>query len=186
MNPHMFEKETLKNINLYSKKVGISLALLGSLAILANVIFPNIKIDIFIGLFLFFTGILIAFILYKNYYENRLSILHPLIPLISGLVFLTLPLKHDLAILITIVFYLFLDGFIKSAIGISYKPLKKYRYIIYSGAFSILLAMFIVFGWPLTNYWLLKLIVGANIFFDGIMFFNFSYGIEDELKQLQT
>jgi len=182
MNPNMFEKETLKTLQNFSKITGVSLALLGSAGILLNVIFPDANIDLFIGLLLFLAGFIVAVNIYKNYYGNRLSYLQALIPLISGLVFLTLPIEHDLAILATIVFYLFLDGFIKSAIGLSYRPLKKWRLIVYSGAFSIILANFVVFGWPLTNYWLLKLIICANIFFDGMMFFNFSFAIEDELS----
>ena len=182
MNPNMFERENLLKLYNYSKRAGASLSLLGAAFILLNVIFPNIRIDFFVGSLLFLASIVLAYILYSYYYENRLSFLQVIVPFISGGVFLILPLKHDLAILVTIVFYLFLDGFIKAAIGVSYRPLKKWRLIVYSGAFSILLAMFIVFGWPLTNYWLLKLIVCLNIFFDGIMFFNFSFGIEEELR----
>ena len=184
MNPHMFEKTTLISLKNYSKRAGTTLALFGSIAILFNILFPDTKSDIFFGFTLLIAGLIIAIFLYKDYYGNRLSILQSLIPLISGFVFLALPLKHDLAYLVTLVFYLFLDGFVKAAIGVSYRPLKKYIYVIYSGAFSVLLAMFIVFGWPLTNYWLLKLIVATNIFFDGIMFFNFSFGIEEEIEKL--
>jgi len=182
MNPHMFEKKALLSIQKYTKNIGIFYALIGSFGILLNVVLPDIRIDLMIGLILFLSGIIATYILYLNYSGNKISILQPVVLLITGLVFLALPVKHDLAILVTIVFYLFLDGFVKSALGVSFRPLRKNRLFIYSGAFSILLAMFIVFGWTLTNFWLIKTVVCVNIFFDGIMFFNFSYGIEKELN----
>ncbi|WP_187647558.1 hypothetical protein [Nitrosophilus labii] len=174
MKFRMFDESYIENIKKYTNYTGTSFAVIGAVGIIVNILLPKIPIVLFGGVLLFSAGLVSVYFSYAIFKKITLTILQPFILLISGSAFLFMPLKNDLFILIIILFYLFLDGFIKSAISMALRPLSSWKYLSYSGLFSILMAFSILLGWEFTTKWLLAIILSINIFFDGIMLLRFS------------
>lgn len=171
MKYRMFDDKDLENLKEYAYGVGSSYLILGILGVLVNIIFPSIPLDFFAGAILFISGIASFYFAFTTAWNFQIKFLQPAILFVSSFVLLAIPTKHALVLLLSMLFYLFLDGFVKLLFSQAIRPISFWSYISYSGAFSIVLALSILIGWEFMNNWLLALLISLNILFDGIMLF---------------
>ncbi|WP_200762880.1 HdeD family acid-resistance protein [Nitrosophilus alvini] len=177
----MFDEEMLKKLDGYAMVTGTSFIAIGCIGILTALFFRP-SIDIALGILFLSSGIAALLSFYKNCSAANMVLLQPIILVVAGLVFLSYPVKNDTVILMTLIFYFFLDGFAKTAIAVSLKPLKKWRLLFYGGVVSIMLAIFILVGWPLTTLWILIILASANLLFDGSALLLFALSLKKELE----
>ncbi len=167
----MFDDKDVLSIKEYAYAVGISFFIIGLLGILTDIIFPKIPFNLFVGFLLFIAGAISLYFTYTNNLKFSIKFLQPFVILTSSLVLLAVPANHELISLLSILFYLFLDGFAKLIFSQAIRPIPFWNYISYSGALSVVLALSILIGWEIMNSWLLAFLISVNILFDGLMLF---------------
>jgi len=162
------DKELLKNFGKYSNIIGIFMLILGVLGILFPV-FASIASAFYLGWILLFSGFFIAIHTYKTNKKDWLGWLKSVILLITGAFTVVNPLPGVAALGIIFTIYFLMDAFSSMALAFELKPQKGWWWSLINSFLSIIIAAYIIAGWPVSSIWIVGLLVGISLFFDGVV-----------------
>ncbi len=146
--------------------IGGLLIVLGGVGIfLPNLL--SMAIEIFLGWLMLSGGILWAWYTYQ-WHRGFNNWLKPLILIAGGLLLLVYPVTGIAAITLMIAFYLFIDAFGSFALALQRRPMSGWFWLIINAMISLLLAILLLTGWPVTSPVYLGIIVGISLLFDGL------------------
>ena len=163
-------KEMLQKFSKYSKAYGVIFMLLG----LVGIFFPEIMsltTVLFLGWILLFSGILAAIHTWQTVKTDWLGWLKATVLFVSGILILFNPLPGVLALGIIFAAYFFVDAVANTIYAFKIKPDSTWWIALLNGVLSLAIGIFFVeaIGNPLKTIWLVGLLVGISLFFDGVM-----------------
>ena len=177
LNYKLFDKnqEMSEKFGKYAKAYGIIFMLLG----LVGIFFPglmSLTTVFFLGWLLIFSGIFAAMHTWQLNKSDWLGWLKTLILLVAGALIVIHPLPGILALGIIFAAYFALDAAANFTLAFKIRPDKTWWIALLNGLLSLGIAIFfaLAIGNPVQTVWLVGLLVGISLFFDGIMLLSFS------------
>ena len=162
------EKDMLKKFSKYSKITGVIFLILG----LAGMLFPvvmSLATAIFFGWLLIFSAFLTGFHTYNTNKKDWLGWLKTFIFFVTGILIAVNPIPGVAALGIIFAIYFLFDSFAGIALAFEIKPQKGWWLALINGILSLIIAIIFLVGWPFSSLYLVGLLVGISLFFDGIV-----------------
>lgn len=78
------------------------------------------------------------------------------------------PIAGAAALGLVLLVYFLMDGFAGITFALALRPMQGWVWTLISGLASLALAVVFVVGWPFNSLWLVGLLVGISLIFDGI------------------
>ena len=165
----LFENDNslLENFSKYSKIYGIVFLIIGVIGIIYPVIISLVT-AVFYGWLLLLGSIAMAMHTWQTNKKDWLGWLKVFIFLLVSLMIIFNPLLGVAALGIMFAFYFFMDSFSSFALAFELKPSAMWWISLLNGILSAILGFIIIANWPLSSLFLVGLLVGVNLFFDGI------------------
>ncbi len=159
------EHNIKENSNLYTFN-GIMFVVLGMIALFVPWIAAEF-IDIAVGILLIVTGIFHVGVSFatKRYWAYYLS---AFICLVTGGLMLLQPKAGIMAITLIVTMFMLLQGCMQLFYAALYAPFPGWSWMFTSGSISILLAVIVFAGWPVSAAWFLGVLVGVNLIMIGL------------------
>ncbi len=169
------EPEVLDKFSKYSKIYGTIFIVLG----LVGIFFPGIMSltsAIFLGWLLLFSGFLVATHTWQINKKDWLGWLKTFLFSVTGAMIIVNPLPGIMALGIIFAFYFLIDSFTNIALAFKIRPSQKWWIALLNGVLSFGLAIIFLSAikYPLQTIWLVGIMVGISLFFDGIMLLTLS------------
>ena len=177
LNYKLFDQnqEMLEKFGKYAKAYGIIFMLLG----LVGIFFPglmSLTTVFFLGWLLLFSGIFAGMHTWQINKGDWLGWLKTLILIVAGALIVIHPLPGILALGIIFAAYFALDAATNFTLAFKIRPDKNWWIALLNGILSLGIAIFfaLAIGNPIQTVWLVGLLVGISLFFDGVMLLSFS------------
>lgn len=165
-----FDKKMLKRFKIVSLIFGVLLVLAG----ISGIVVPQlmaIVVNIFFGWLLIFGGTLGLYLVFLTGGRSFITWLKPILPLITGIIFLLMPDVGIATLTLLIAFYLLLDAYGNLGLAFEFDGHKLRGWVLLNGIISLLLALIILFAWAAQSAEILGLFVGISLLFDGVAVF---------------
>ncbi len=157
------DERTRKNTML----TAVVLIAIGFLGILLPTVL-SITLSVLIALLLILAGVATAFMTRMTYQGENLAWLKPFLLISLGLLLLFYPAAGAAALGILLIIYFLIDAFAGIMFALVIKPLPGWGWTMLNGILSLALALIFMAGWPFSATWLVGLMVGISLMFDGI------------------
>lgn len=150
--------------------LGILMIILGILAIISP-FFASLALEFFLGWLFIFAGIVQVIYAFR---QNRgtgslvLKLLLALLYLGVGILLITNPLAGILSLTLLVGVFFFVDGIFRVIWAFQVKPQSRWGWILFNGILMIILGILIWSQWPFNAPWVLGLLVGIGLLFNGI------------------
>jgi len=177
-------KNLVDSFKKHAKIGGSILVLMGTVGI----IFPqimSITTVILVAYLMMFAGISIALLTYKSNKEDWVGWLKSFILLLSSFFLFFYPMQGAAALGLIFSVYFFTDAFAGFSLALSLKPQKIWLVWLFNAITSLVLGVLFVIGWPTSSLYLIGILVGISLLFDGIALLvgaTFVEDIDDEEK----
>ncbi len=160
-------KNFVDNFKKYAKVSGVLFILLGTVGILFPT-FMSITTVLLIGYLMLFAGVLAGVLTYKSNREDWMGWLKSFILVLSSLLILFYPVQGAAALGLVFAIYFFTDAFASFSLAFSLRPQKIWLIWLFNAVTSLALGILFVVGWPMSSLFLIGILVGISLFFDGI------------------
>ncbi|HHI82125.1 MAG TPA: hypothetical protein ENJ99_03150 [Rhizobiales bacterium] len=165
-----FDGQFLKRFRTFSLVAGGLLMLAG----IAGAVVPQIMslvVSAFLGWLLIAAGIISGYFAFLSRGRSMIALLKPVLLILTGAMFLFYPLAGVAALALLLTVYLLLDAF--GSLGLAYDiyPHRGWGWMTFNGLISLLLAVFMIFAWPVGSPVLVGIYIGISLFFDGLALF---------------
>lgn len=164
-NP-LIDTKVIEKFGSYTLSIGFLLIVLGAAGILLPALMA-FSTAIFVGWILLVGGVLWAAHTYKHCPTHVMDWLKPVLLLITGSLMLFYPIGGVQLVGLLLAMYLLLDALGSFMLAQSVHPAKGWRWMVFNGVISIVLAALFLIGGPATSLWLVGLYVGINLLFNG-------------------
>jgi len=161
------EIEQLEVFKKNAKTVGIILMVIGFLGAMFPVA-ASLTTVVFVAWLLLFSAFLVGYFTYKSDAGDWRGWLKTVIFLGVGVYMLVNPAGGIATLGLLFSIYFFMDAFSGFTLAASFYPNKGWGIWTINAILSLLMAMIFVIGWPHTSIWLIGLLVGFSLFFDGL------------------
>ncbi len=161
-----FDKETLKKFSTQTIVAGALMMILGLVGVFAPALMSVVTVYFLAWLFLF-SGIVQGYNTYKSHNGHLGAWVKPTISIITAFLLMFFPLPGVAATAMLLVIYLLMDAYGSFTLGWQYRPNNGWWLMLVNGILSIVLAVILLAGWPVTSLVLVGLFVGISLFFDG-------------------
>ncbi len=161
-----FDRETLKKYSTQTIVAGVLMMIIGLVGVFAPTLMSVVTVYFLAWLFLF-SGLVQGYNTWKNYSGHIGAWVKPTISVITAFLLMFFPLPGVAATAILLVVYLLMDAYSSLTLGWQYRPHKGWWLMLINGILSIVLAVILLAGWPVTSLVLVGLFVGISLFFDG-------------------
>jgi len=154
-----------------SRKTIIVISLVLLLAGLLGIVLPqfmSMAVALFVGWLLLVAGGIVFFITWLGFRRHWIVWLKPFVLIAVGLLILLHPVAGATALGLVLAVYFLLDGFAGVSFALGIKPLPGWRWLMFNGVLSLLLAVVFIAGWPFATSWLVGLLIGISLFVDGL------------------
>jgi uncharacterized membrane protein HdeD (DUF308 family) len=154
-----------------SRKIVIIISIVLLLVGIAGIALPqlmSIVVALFIGWILILAGVIVFYITWHGFRERWIAWLKPFVLMAFGLLILFYPIAGAAALGLMLAVYFLLDGFAGIGFAWELRPGRGWGWLMFNGLLSLLLAAVFILGWPFTSGWLVGLLVGISLFFDGM------------------
>ncbi|WP_457607898.1 HdeD family acid-resistance protein [Nitratifractor sp.] len=164
-NPELLEKFTK-----YTKIYGVIFIILG----LVGIFYPglmSLTTVIFLGWLLLFSGFFAGIHTWQFNRKDWFGWFKALIFVVTGALIIVHPLPGILALGILFAIYFFLDAFANGAYAFQMRPAPYWWVALLNGVLSLAIGIFFLMaiGNPVQTIWLVGILVGISLFFDGVM-----------------
>ncbi len=148
--------------------LGISLLMLGMMAVAVPFI-PGIGLVLVIGIILIAGGLAHLFHLPQCIGGKGFGIelLSGVVYLVLGGIIVTKPGAGLLGLTIIISALIFIEGIVQIIVALGLRPLERWGWTLASGIISVILALIIWSGWPISAAWLIGTLIGVALIFKG-------------------
>ncbi len=162
-----FDDEILEKFRKYSKIAGFVFGILGLIGILEPV-FMTMATVTFVSWLMLFGGIVSGYFTYKSNKYDFIGWLKSFALILASAFMIFSPLggAGTLGLLLSI--YFFMDAFANFSFGMQMKGHKGWFYWIANAIISLVLAVLFIIDWPFSSLYLVGLLVGFSLFFDGL------------------
>jgi len=171
----------LEKFSKYTKIYGVIFIILG----LVGIFFPglmSITTAFFFGWLLLFSGFLVAMQTWQLNKKDWIGWLKALLFTVTGALILLNPLPGVIALGIIFTAYFFVDSFANFVLAFKLRPAANWWIALLNSVLSLALGIifFMAIGNPLKTLWLVGLLVGISLFFDGVMLLSLSSAARKE------
>jgi len=176
-------KEILDKFGKYSKIYGVIFIVLG----LVGIFFPEImslSTALFFGWLLLFSGFVVGVHTWQINKKDWLGWLKAVIFTVTGGMIIVNPLPGVIALGIIFAAYFVLDAATNFTLAFKTRPAPLWWIALLNGVLSLGLAIIftVAIGNPLQTLWLVGLLVGISLFFDGVMLLSLSDSVNSVNK----
>ena len=162
-----FDEDLFEKFDKYRKIAGVIFILLGTVGIIYPV-FMTLATVTFISWLMLFGGLTAGYFTWISDKTDSIGWLKSVI-LIGAAVFMLLyPKESASAVGLLLAVYFFLDGFASFSIAFSMKQSSGSILWFLNAIFSVLIALLLFVNWPVGSMYLVGLLVGFSLFFDGV------------------
>ena len=164
---HPKELEQLEVFKKNAKTVGVIMMILGVL----GAMFPiaaSLTTVVFVSWLLIFSAFVVGYFTYKSDASDWRGWLKALIFMGVGLYMLVSPAGGIATLGLLFSIYFFMDAFSGFTLAASFYPNRGWGIWAVNALMSLVMAMIFVIGWPHTSIFLIGLLVGFSLFFDGM------------------
>ncbi len=168
-------QEMLEKFSKYSKIYGVIFLILG----LVGIFFPglmSITTAIFFGWLLLFSGFLVGMQTWQFNRKDWIGWLKTVLFTVTGAMVIVNPLPGVIALGIIFAAYFVVDAATNFALAFKLRPAQYWWVALLNGLLSLGIAIFftLAIGNPLQTLWLVGMLVGISLFFDGVMLLSLS------------
>ena len=163
----VFDKETLKKFSTQTIIAGVLMLIVGAVGIFAPTIMSLVVVT-FLGWLFLISAAVQGYIVYKTYNRSFSAWLKPVLSLIVGLLLFIYPIEGVAAIGLLLAAYLLVDAYSSFGFAMDYRPNQWWWILIVNALLSIVLAVLIMLGWPVSSLFWVGLYAAVSLFFDGV------------------
>jgi uncharacterized membrane protein HdeD (DUF308 family) len=91
-----------------------------------------------------------------------------ILAILAGILLLVNPLAGVLSLTLLIGIYFFVDGVFRVFLAFQIKPQRRWGWVLTNGILMIILGILIWSQWPTNTAWVLGLLVGIGLLFNGL------------------
>jgi len=149
--------------------LGIVLIALGVAAVLTPAVAGS-AVVIVIGFILLIAGIvpIVRGLKAEAGMEKAMSLILGIIITLAGIAVIGHPILGLAFLTLLLVGYFVAEGVWKIVVSFRYKPATGWKWLLASGALSLLLGLLIWSQWPVSGMWAVGVLVGVNLFGTGL------------------
>lgn len=162
IDENLFEK-----FSKYSKIAGVIFIILGLIGIFEPV-YMTVATVTFVAWIMMFAGFMAGYFTYISDKSDYLGWLKSFILIGISLLMIFYPMTGVGTVGLLLAIYFFMDSFAGFSIAFNMKPAKGWIWWLINAIFSMLIGVLFIVGWPFTSLYLIGLLVGFSLFFDGI------------------
>ncbi len=157
---------------------GIVLTLIGLLGVLAPQV-VSLTLSLLIAALLIAGGLLFGWLAWQGYQHSGMGWLKAFALLVAGGLIAFHPIAGAAALVLLLIVYFLFDAFASIGLALQWRPLPGWGWLLANGLLSALLGVVLIAGWPFQADWILGLIVGISLLFDGLVLLMLSLAARD-------
>jgi uncharacterized membrane protein HdeD (DUF308 family) len=161
------EENLFEKFSKYSKITGVIFVILGIIGIVEPA-FMTLATVTFVAWLMMFAGLMAAYFTYLSNKEDIFGWLKSFVLIAIALFMIFYPMSGVGTVGLLLAIYFFMDAFAGFSLALSMRPAQGWVWWLINSIFSMLIGVLFVIGWPLTSLYLIGLLVGFSLFFDGI------------------
>ncbi len=161
------DEDLFDKFSKYSKIAGVVFILLGAIGIFYPV-YMTIATVTFVAWLMMFAGLMAGYFTYISDKNNAIGWLKSFILIAISLFMIFYPMSGVGTVGLLLAIYFFMDSFASFSLSFSMRPASGWIWWFINAVFSLLIGILFVVGWPFTSLYLIGLLVGFSLFFDGI------------------
>jgi len=150
----------------YSKITGVIFIILGVIGIIYPV-FMTLATVTFVAWLMLLGGFMAGYFTYLGDKSDSLGWLKSFILIGVGLLMIYYPMTGIGTVGLLLAIYFFMDSFASFSLAFSMRPANGWIWWLINAIFSMLIGILFIIGWPFTSTYLIGLLVGFSLFFDG-------------------
>lgn len=154
----------------YIKVVAIIFIILGLIGIIYPVFMTHATVT-FVAWIILIAGLMSGYFTWVISKEDILGWLKSFILVTASLFMLYSPLVGAATISFLFSIYFFFNGFVGFSLAMSTRPHRVWIFWLINAIFSVLIGVMLILGWPSSSIYLVGLLVGFSLFFDGLALF---------------
>jgi len=160
-------KNLVDNFKKHAKISGSILVLIGAIGIIFPA-FMSVTTVMLVAYLMMFAGISAGLLTYKSNKEDWAGWLKSFILVLASFILLYYPLQGAAALGLVFAIYFFTDAFAGFGLAFSLKPQKIWLVWLFNAITSFALGVLFVIGWPKSSLFLIGILVGISLLFDGV------------------
>lgn len=164
------DDDLLEKFSKYSKIVAVIFMLLGLAGILYPV-FMTLATVTFAAWLMLIAGLMSGYFTWLAHRSDIIGWIKSLLLVAASLFILYSPLGGAAAIGFLFSIYFFFNAFVGFSLAMSSRPHGVWIFWMINAIFSALIAVMLILGWPNSSMYLVGLLVGFSLFFDGLILF---------------
>jgi len=161
------QEELFDKFQKYSKIAGIIFLILGLVGILYPA-FMTLATVTFIAWIMMFAGLMAGYFTYISDKSDTVGWLKSFVLIAISLFMIFYPMSGVGTVGLLLSIYFFMDSFAGFSLALSMRPSKGWLWWLINAIFSMLIGILFIVGWPFTSLYLIGLLVGFSLFFDGL------------------
>ncbi len=161
------EDDLIEKFTKYSKTTGVIFIVLGLIGVIYPVFMTYVTVT-FVGWVMLFAGLMSGYMTISSKQHDAMGWLKSLALIGASLFILFYPKGGIGTVGLLLSIYFFIDGFSSFNIALSMRPYKNSIIWFINAFFSVLIAMLFLIDWPFSSMYLVGLLVGFSLLFDGI------------------
>lgn len=130
--------------------------------------FMSMAIAFFAGWLMILAGSITLYITWHGFRDRWVVWLKPFVLIVIGMLILLHPIAGAAALGLVLAVYFLLDGFAGVGSGWELRPRRGWRWLMFNGIMSLVLAAVFIAGWPFSSAWLIGFFIGISLFVDGL------------------
>ncbi len=160
-------KNLVDSFKKHAKLGGALFVLFGAVGILFPTLM-SLTTTLIVGYIMLFAGVSAGALTYKSNREDWHGWLKSFILILSSLFILFYPIQGAAALGLVFSIYFFTDAFAGFSLALSLRPQKIWLVWLFNAITSLALGVLFIFGWPKSSLFLIGILVGISLLFDGI------------------
>jgi len=164
--------------------VGILMIVGGACAFFAPFM-VSLAIEVIVGAFFAVGGIvmLVQVFTTKDGWDARMTyLILGLFNTLAGLMLLFRPLEGLMALTLVMIVAVFVNGLIRLAVGVMARPEAGSGWVIFGGAISVLVSLYLMTVYPEVSVVLVGVMVGVSLIGEGAGYIRFAYGLKNNVS----
>ena len=160
-------KNLVDNFKKHAKIAGFLFVLFGVIGIIYPALM-SVTTVMLVAYLMMFAGISAGILTYKSNKEDWSGWLKSFILVLASFVLLYYPLHGAAALGLVFAIYFFTDAFAGFGLAFSLRPQKVWLVWLFNAITSLALGVLFIIGWPKSSLFLIGILVGISLLFDGV------------------
>ncbi|WP_457747576.1 HdeD family acid-resistance protein [Sulfurimonas sp.] len=160
-------KNLVDNFKKHAKISGVLFVLFG----ISGILFPTfmtITTVMLIAYIMLFAGVTSGVLTWRSNREDWVGWLKSFILIMASFFILYYPMQGAAALGLIFAIYFFIDAFASFSLALSMRPQKIWLVWFFNAITSLALGVLFVVGWPMSSLFLIGILVGISLLFDGV------------------